>query len=82
MRIPVYPIDLNDRKHGFKRLAKWLFKRMPVGSTTSLMQLQDILAKAFGYQGFHDLKRSAQNTHPIYLRNHPVPEVELAKESS
>lgn len=49
MRIPVYPSDLNDRKHGFKRLTKWLLKRLPEGTSISHMQLHDILAKGFGY---------------------------------
>ena len=49
MRIPIYPSELNDRKYGFKRLTRWLLKRLPEGTSISHMQLHDILAKGFGY---------------------------------
>ncbi|MDM9599759.1 hypothetical protein QTN23_09705 [Pseudomonas shirazica] len=79
MRIPIFLIDLN-RKHGFKRLAKWVFKRLPAGTSISLTQMHEILAISFGYQGFYELQKTAQNTPPVHLRNRAVPEMNLAKQ--
>lgn len=59
MRIPVYPDDLTSHR-GFKSMAKQLRKILHGPSRIQLAFAQDLLAKGFGYQNFHDLEQTAK----------------------
>ena len=66
MRIPVYPDDLL-RNRGFKSLAKQLRKLLRGPSRIPLAFAEDILAKGFGYQSYHDLEQTAKTCSPAEL---------------
>jgi hypothetical protein len=59
MRVPVYQDDLK-RNRGFKSLAKQLQKQWCGPTPISLASAQEILAKACGYQNFHDVEKSSK----------------------
>ncbi|WP_095054793.1 hypothetical protein [Pseudomonas sp. Irchel s3b2] len=58
MRVPVYPDDLK-RNRGFKSLAKKLQTHWCGPSSVSLLFVQDVLAKGFGYRDYRDLEQSS-----------------------
>ena len=59
MRVPVLPDDLISNR-GFKSMAKQLRKLLHGPSRISLAFAQDLLAKGFGYQHYHDLEQTAK----------------------
>ena len=61
MRIPVYPNDLTSHR-GFKSMAKQLRKILHGPSRIQLAFAQNLLAKGFGYQNFHDLEQTAKRS--------------------
>lgn len=63
MRVPVSPSDLESQS-GFKRIAKVLSRDWPGPKSFNLSLAREILAKAFGYTGYHDVTRSAKTWGP------------------
>ncbi|QOJ92781.1 MULTISPECIES: tyrosine-type recombinase/integrase [Pseudomonas] len=59
MRIPVHPEDLTSNR-GFKSMAKQLRKILHGPTRIQLAFAQDVLAKGFGYENYHDLEKTAQ----------------------
>jgi len=59
MRIPVHPDDLISNR-GFKSMSKQLRKLLHGPSRISLAFAQDLLAKGFGYENYHDLEQTAK----------------------
>lgn len=59
MRIPVHPDDLISNR-GFKSMAKQLRKVLNGPSRIPLAFAQDLLAKGFGYENYHDLEQTAK----------------------
>ncbi|MGG7632839.1 tyrosine-type recombinase/integrase [Pseudomonas sp. ES1] len=63
MRIPVHPDDLIQNR-GFKYMAKQLRKILHGPTRIQLAFAQDVLAKGFGYENYHDLEKTAQAATP------------------
>lgn len=59
MRVPVSLSDL-EYQSGFKRIAKVLSRDWPGVKPLDLSRAREILARAFGYSGYHDVVETAK----------------------